>query len=79
MWPLLLRFSRFAPSITLPFAAVVGFIGYHIEGWISNRHTPSTAPILQQREERLLNNIDSTTLKVKHKPLEVNLSPSLSS
>lgn len=30
----------YAPYITLPFAAVVGFLGYKIEGAISSKHTP---------------------------------------
>lgn len=70
--------NKYIPYITLPFGCVIGFIGYHLEGWISNRYTPATAPVNQQREERLLENIDSTSTKKKHNPLEVNLSPSLS-
>lgn len=69
---------RYAVYLTLPFAAAVGFAGYHIEGMLSNRYTPSTAPILQQRQERLLENMDANLNKKKHNPLEVNLSPSLS-
>lgn len=80
MWPLVARIaSRYAPYIPLPFVCVVGFIGYHLEGWISDRYTPPTAPINQQRQERMLENIDSASTKKKHNPLEVNLSPSLSS
>lgn len=79
MWPVVMTvLRRYTPYITLPFAAVVGFVGYHVEGWISDRYTPSTVPIVQQRQERLLENIDSDTMKKKHNPLEVNLSPSLS-
>ncbi|CAB0031427.1 unnamed protein product [Trichogramma brassicae] len=80
-WPALamMVLRRYTPFITLPFAAVIGFIGYHAEGWISDRHTPSTAPINQQRQDRLLQeSMDSNTTKAKHNPLEVNLSPSLS-
>lgn len=81
MWPLIIGiFRRYAPIVTFPFAAVIGFAGYHVEGWLSDRHTPSTAPILHQRQERLLQGLDSDSAKrKKHNPLEVNLSPSLSS
>lgn len=80
MWPLIsLAARRYAVYITLPVAAVVGFVGYHIEGWISDRYTPAAAPITQQRQDRLLENIDTAISKKKHNPLEVNLSPSLSS
>ncbi|KAK0167602.1 hypothetical protein PV327_004977 [Microctonus hyperodae] len=65
--------------ITLPFAGVIGFIGYHIETMVSDRYTPATAPVKEQREERLLDNLESEPLKKKHNPLDVNLSPSLSS
>lgn len=42
MWPgLVLRVLRnYAPYITLPFAAVVGFIGYKIENIVSDKYTP---------------------------------------
>lgn len=30
----------YAPYITLPFAAVVGFIGYNIENKFSSKYTP---------------------------------------
>lgn len=71
---------RYVPYVTLPVAGAVGYLGYHIEGWISDRYTPPTAPIKQQREERFLENIDNITItRKKHNPLEVNLSPSLSS
>lgn len=81
MWPLILRsFGQFGKYITLPFAGIIGFIGYNVEGWVSDRYTPPTAAIKQQRQERLLKeNVDSSVTKKKHNPLEVNLSPSLSS
>jgi len=80
MWHLVVRSmaSKFGRYVTLPFVGIIGFIGYHFEGWISDRYTPATAPITQQRQERLLENLDSSTVKKKHNPLEVNLSPSLS-
>ncbi|CAL1679352.1 unnamed protein product [Lasius platythorax] len=81
MWPLIVRsFGQFSKYLVLPFAGIIGFIGYNVEGWISDRHTPSTAAIKQQRQERLLReNVDSSATPKKHNPLEVNLSPSLSS
>ncbi|EFN80095.1 hypothetical protein EAI_06514 [Harpegnathos saltator] len=79
MWPLIVRsLGKFGKYATFPFVAVIGYIGYNMEGWISDRYTPPTAPITQQRQERLLENIDSSITKKKHNPLEVNLSPSLS-
>lgn len=78
MWPLLRifagRFSPLATAMMLPVAAVIGFIGYNIEGLLNRPLTPTTAPIMQQREERLLRNESH----VEHMPLEVNLAPSLS-
>lgn len=79
MWPLVnMALRRYAVYLTLPVAGVVGFIGYHIEGWVSDRYTPAAAPITQQRQDRLLENLDTGVVKKKHNPLEVNLSPSLS-
>lgn len=80
MWPLIVRsLGKFGKYITLPIVGIIGFVGYNVEGWISDRYTPPTKPITQQRQERLLENIDSSAVKKKHNPLEVNLSPSLSS
>jgi len=80
MWPLIARsLGRFGKYITLPIVGIIGFVGYNVEGWISDRYTPPTQSITQQRQERLLENIDSSNTKKKHNPLEVNLSPSLSS
>lgn len=74
--------KRYVPIVTLPFAGIIGFIGYNLEGWLSDRYTPSTEPVIDQRKERLLKNMDSdggqSSAKVKHNPLDVNLSPSLS-
>ncbi|EZA62347.1 hypothetical protein DMN91_011167 [Ooceraea biroi] len=79
MWPLIVRsFGSFGKYLTLPIVAVIGAVGYYVESRVSDRYTPATAPIVQQRQERLLENIDSANKK-KHNPLEVNLSPSLSS
>lgn len=77
MWLLIAK--RFSKYVTLPIAGIVGYVGYNVEGWLSDRYTPPTQSITQQRQERLLENIDSSNTKKKHNPLEVNLSPSLSS
>lgn len=81
MWPVVLgALRRYTPFITLPFAAVVGFIGYHIEGWVTEQYTQASAPIKQKRDERLLESLETNAATIrKHNPLEVNLSPSLSS
>ncbi|XP_076618958.1 small integral membrane protein 12 [Colletes latitarsis] len=79
MWPLLGRvLSRYGTKIQLPIVCVIGFIGYHIEGLLSDRYTPMAMPVKQQRDERLLEDIDSTPGKKGHQPLEINLPPSLS-
>ena len=71
----MILFNRlFFRVLCIPFAAV----GYYLEGLISNRYTPPTAPVMEQREERLLADINSIPDEKKHSPLEVNLSPSLS-
>lgn len=82
MWPLLRifagRFSPLATTLMLPVAAVIGFIGYNVESLFNRPVTPTTAPIRQQREERLLKNETMGNSYSEHQPLEVNLSPSLS-
>lgn len=41
MWPLILRLLRTnAPYLTLPFAAIVGIVGYNLESWLSDKYTP---------------------------------------
>lgn len=80
MWPVVISvLRRYVPILTLPFACVVGAIGYQIEGWVSDKYTPASAPIIQQRNERLLQDPDSGTIQETHNPLKINLSPSLSS
>ena len=54
MWPILMRaISTYAPYIVLPFAAVVGAIGYSIEGQF-DRYTPWNNSVVERREERQL-------------------------
>ena len=50
-----------APYITLPFAAVVGIIGYNIEGLVSDRYTPFKKSVEEQREERMLKELEMKT------------------
>ena len=41
MLPVIMAFLRSnAVAITLPFAAVIGFIGYNIESLVSDKYTP---------------------------------------
>ncbi|XP_034187049.1 uncharacterized protein LOC117607452 [Osmia lignaria lignaria] len=78
MWPVLSRIVTKFPTVRIILALPLGILGYFIEGLISNRYTPSTKSVTEQREERLLDDIDSTTDKKRHNPLEFNLPPSLS-
>ncbi|XP_044017578.1 small integral membrane protein 12 [Aphidius gifuensis] len=79
MWLLVRNFVvRYVPFVMLPFAGIVGTIGYHIEELVSDKYTPAPAPIGQQRAERLLQNVDTEVNIEAHNPLKINLSPSLS-
>lgn len=41
MWPVLFTFLRsYAPYVTLPFAGLVGFVGYNLENILSDKYTP---------------------------------------
>nr|CAD7443111.1 unnamed protein product [Timema bartmani]CAD7458671.1 unnamed protein product [Timema tahoe] len=89
MLPLLLAVLRsYAPYITLPVAAVIGIIGYKVEGLVSDKYTPyEKSSIEEKREERLLDEnlskdsieVDSLKLKkfVPRTIFEKNVSPSL--
>ena len=82
MWPLVMAaIRRYVPIVTFPVALIVGFIGYQLESKFSNKYTPSTPSISQQRLERTLETVTSSETdmnkKIKHNPLETNLSPSL--
>ena len=91
MWPIIINFLRVnAPFITLPFAAIIGVIGYNVERMISDRTTPfNKSSIEEQREDRLLNNLEKSDAKeidtLKEKKFvprtifEKNVSPSLQS
>ncbi|KAB0791723.1 hypothetical protein PPYR_03523 [Photinus pyralis] len=73
----------YAPYITLPFAAIVGYVGYNFEGFISDRYTPFNESIKETRSERLLSDdqLDSAAsverLKYSANVLGRNVSPSL--
>lgn len=88
MLPVLLNFVRlYAPYITLPVAAIIGFVGYQLESRLSDRFTPvEPGSIEERRDERLLNeelkdltNVDSLKEKkfVPRTVFEKNVSPSL--
>lgn len=71
--------SRF---IVIPAAALVGVIGYTIEGLVSSKYTPYAPSIQQQRVERqtteeALRNATSSRQQTYENVLEKNLSESL--
>ena len=38
MWPLVAAYARaYMPYVVMPAAAVVGFIGYNLEDWLSDK------------------------------------------
>ncbi|XP_044745336.1 small integral membrane protein 12-A [Coccinella septempunctata] len=84
MWPILMRVaSRYAPYVTLPFAGIIGFIGYNLESWLSDKYTPYNEAIKDSRGDRLLsdealsNSTEVEKLKLSGNALNRNLSPSL--
>ena len=88
MWPVLMNMLRVnAPYITLPFAAIIGVIGYNIERIVSDKTTPFKNSVEQQREDRMLKNLENVDAKemdsLKEKKFvprtifEKNVSPSL--
>ncbi|KAI9556316.1 hypothetical protein GHT06_018890 [Daphnia sinensis] len=88
MWPVIVNMLRVnAPYITLPFAALIGFIGYNIERIVSDRTTPFRNSVEEQREDRMLQNLENVDAKeiesLKEKKFvprtifEKNVSPSL--
>jgi len=85
MWPIIWQILRTrAPYITLPFAALVGVIGYNLESMLSDKYTPYKEAVQEQRLERLTEDEalrDPTNvkkLKYHENVLGRNLSPSLS-
>ncbi|XP_037041557.1 small integral membrane protein 12-A [Bradysia coprophila] len=84
MWPIVMALlRRNAVYFTLPFAAVVGFIGYNVENLISDKYTPYSQSIQDNRADRLAdddilaNAAKVDKLKLKENVLGRNLSPSL--
>lgn len=84
MWPIVFNALRtYAPYVTLPFAALVGVVGYNLENWLSDKYTPYNKSIKEQRQDRLLaeklnDSNEINKLKYKTNVLDTNLSPSLS-
>ncbi|XP_055628222.1 small integral membrane protein 12-A [Toxorhynchites rutilus septentrionalis] len=84
MWPILLNFLRAnAAYITLPIAGIIGFIGYNIENFVSDKYTPYSPSIQEKRAERITDEgslKDATKVEklvYKENVLGRNLSPSL--
>jgi hypothetical protein len=88
MLPVIFTFLRtYAPYITLPVAAVVGFIGYNLESILSDKYTPYQKSIEEKRKDRLMEEnltkdvteIDSLKERkfVPRSVFERNVSPSL--
>lgn len=76
----------YAPIVTLPIAAVAGVLGYFLEGAVSDKYTPYKKSIEEQREDRMLEELSTSSGKVdkleekKFVPSNVferNLSPQL--
>uniref|UniRef100_T1JGN7 Small integral membrane protein 12 n=1 Tax=Strigamia maritima TaxID=126957 RepID=T1JGN7_STRMM len=68
MLPLVMAALRtYAPYVIFPAALVIGFIGYHMEGALSDRYTPYTEKsIKESREDRRLDeilNVDATNVE----------------
>ncbi|KAL1456120.1 hypothetical protein WDU94_000872 [Cyamophila willieti] len=82
MIPVLLRVLRgYAPAITLPFAGIVGFIGYQLESRYRNTTTPSIESVLDKQS---LRDADETVVSLSDKKFrpdtifDKNVPPSLS-
>ena len=88
MWPIIVAVVRtYAPYVVLPFAAVVGLVGYGIEGKLTDRFTPWKGSVVDRREQRMLeqekdqNSASETGLKnpefVPNNIFQKNQSPQL--
>ncbi|XP_059483015.1 small integral membrane protein 12 [Neocloeon triangulifer] len=62
--------------ITFPVALVFGFVGYKIEGWVSDKYTPYNKSIQELRRERQEKE-GKAELVIPKTIFEKNLSPSL--
>ncbi|KAK7103637.1 hypothetical protein V1264_018502 [Littorina saxatilis] len=57
VWPLIVNAVRvYAPWVTFPFAVVIGFIGYNVEGWVrGDKKSPfKEEGIKDERSNRVL-------------------------
>lgn len=80
MWPAVMAFARaYAPWIVFPAAVTVGFIGFNLEGLVSDRYTPWKKSAIERREERRLQELEGNenTFEVPKTIFEKNVSPSL--
>ena len=80
MWPVVLAWVRAnVPLVVMPAAMVVGAIGYNLEGWLSDKHTPHRASTLERREQRRSQEAleGNNEFKVPETIFERNVSPGL--
>ncbi|XP_055919137.1 small integral membrane protein 12-A [Eupeodes corollae] len=84
MLPIIMAFLRSnAVLITLPIACVIGTVGYNLESLLSDKYTPYSQSIQENRAERLAseNVLDNAAmvdkLRLNENVLERNLPPSL--
>ncbi|QQP53170.1 Proteasome subunit alpha type, partial [Caligus rogercresseyi] len=72
------HFARsYAPAVVLPFAVVVGFVGYNLEGLLSDKTTPSRESVIERRELRRATEGEDVKFEVPQTIFERNVSPSL--
>ena len=80
MWPLLAAYTRtYMPYVVMPAAFVVGFIGYNLEDWVSDKYTPHRDSAIERREERKAREVleGTSEFKVPTSIFERNVSPGL--
>jgi len=68
--------KRLAPRIMLPFSMFIGYVGYNLEDWLSDKHTPSRKSAIERREERRASEGEAD-YKVPTTIFERNVSPGL--
>lgn len=67
MWPIVMALMRRnAVYLTLPFAAVVGFIGYNVENLISDKYTPYSRKLLIYNA---INEMSKVWMTIKTRPM----------
>ena len=80
MWPIIAAYARaYMPYVVMPAAVVVGFVGYNLEDWLSDKHTPHRDSAIERREERKARELleGSKEYKVPSSIFEKNVSPGL--